>query len=138
MTAPNTRSVLRRIGESGFQIADPAQEIRGRDVLDATDQKLGTVSDLYVDENEKRVRFIEVASGGFLGIGQEKVLVPVDAVRATDTEAVRLGPAREQVSTSPKYDPALVDEDFVSRTYTHYGYVPFWDRGYVYPELWYL
>lgn len=132
------RSALHRIGDTGYEIADPAQDIRGRDVSDASGQKVGTVSDLFVDENEKRVRFIEVASGGFLGIGADKSLVPVDAVQATTTDAVRLMPGRARLSAAPAYNPELIDEDFLTRTYTHYGYMPFWQENYVYPARWYL
>jgi hypothetical protein len=39
-----------------------------------------SVEDLYIDRQEREVRFLEVGAGGFLGIGEGRFLVPVEAV----------------------------------------------------------
>ena len=57
---------------------------------------------------ERRVRFLDVASGGFLGIGQDMTLIPVDAITAITEDEVRIGQTRENVADAPAYDPELV------------------------------
>jgi uncharacterized protein YrrD len=41
---------------------------------------LGRIEDLLIDEIERKVRFMEVASGGFLGLGQDKSFISVVAI----------------------------------------------------------
>lgn len=43
-------------------------------------------------------------------------------------------PSRERIASAPVYAPGLVDDHpFRARTYDHYGYVPTWGEGYLYP-----
>ena len=73
------------------------------------------------------MRFLEVSSGGFLGLGATKFLLPVDAISRIDSRrrftSIR---ARERVAGAPRYDPTLVEERYVSDVYSHYGYPPYW------------
>lgn len=127
--------ILVRISDSNLAVPDE-QRIRGLNVVDPDGQQLGTVDDLLIDEEEERVRFLEVASGGFLGIGQEKVLIPVDAVTAVDDE-VHISSTRSHVEGSPGYDPDLVDagpRSYYGALYGYYGVSPYWGPGYVYPS----
>ncbi|MEP7764318.1 PRC-barrel domain-containing protein [Sanguibacter sp. 25GB23B1] len=126
--------ILVRISDSGLTVPDE-QEIRGRHVVDPDGEQLGTVGDLLVDEEEERVRFLEVTSGGFLGIGQEKVLIPVDAVTRIDDQ-VHVSTSRSHVEGSPGYDPELAAASpltYYGGLYGYYGMGPYWGQGYVYP-----
>jgi hypothetical protein len=79
------------------------------------------VEDLYIDWQEREVRFLELGAGGFLGIGEKRFLVPVEAVtqvaedRVTieragqDRESGRSRPLRHQ-SRAPRADEPR-DED---------------------------
>lgn len=55
---------------SGYAVAleDQSQDLRGRGVYDHVGNQLGSVEDLYVEPEEQEVRFLDVGSGGFLGI----------------------------------------------------------------------
>ena len=134
MKLPN--STLRRLSDTELDVAAKAQDIRGREVRDAANEKIGKVNDLLIDDREKRVRFLEVASGGVFGIGADKLLVPVDAVTGVEKDCVRISQSRDNVGRAPRYDPALVDEHYLTSTYTHYGYVPYWTPDYSYPTKW--
>lgn len=55
---------LRRLSESPLELADPRQEIRGCKVYDSNRDQIGEIKDLFIDEQERHVRFLLVASGG--------------------------------------------------------------------------
>ena len=99
---PGTLVKLSEIDET---IAGRDDDIRGRTVKDVDGEDLGTVKDLLVDEAEKRVRFLEVASGGFLGIGQDTSLIPVDAISAITDDEVKIAQSRETASPGAQGEP---------------------------------
>jgi CBS domain-containing protein len=94
---------------------------------------LGEVEDLFIDEHEQKVRFLEVTSGGFLGLGATKFLLPVDTITHLTVDAVYINQSRERVAGAPRYNPTLVEERYVSDVYSHYGYPPYWGSDYRYP-----
>lgn len=78
--AAQPTATLEKLGEAKLTVADPKEDIRGRKVLDKNGDEIGKVDDLLIDESEHKVRLLEVESGGFLGLGETKVLIPVDAI----------------------------------------------------------
>jgi sporulation protein YlmC with PRC-barrel domain len=122
----NDATPLVRLDESGLTLAQPGDDVRGRPVVDRTGQEIGTVDGLIIDEYERRVRLLQIGSGGFLGIGKRKVLVPVEAVSSVD-DVVRIDKQREHVAAGPAYQPDLVPEhSIVDELYTYYGVIPYW------------
>jgi sporulation protein YlmC with PRC-barrel domain len=110
-------------------------DIRGRHVKAAEGQDLGTVDDLLIDATEKKVRFLVVASGGFLGLGAQKSYIPVDAVTGVDDDLVHIDQSSDRVRTAPAYDPELInDPTYNEGVLEYYGLSPFWSAGYVYPS----
>ena len=132
MTMPY-QSTLLRLSDTNMTTADATQDIRGRKVIDANGAEIGEVDDLYIDDADSKVRFMQVASGGFLGIGEHNFLIPVDAIAHIDAHSVHIDRSREVVAASPEYDPQLVDQSYVDRIYQHYGFMPYWMLGYTYP-----
>ena len=84
------------MGESDFVPANLEDDLRGKDVYDAEGQRVGSVEDLYIDRREREVRFLEVGAGGFLGIGEKRFLVPVEAVVKVSEEWVTIEPDRRK------------------------------------------
>ena len=126
--------VLQRLGDIDLTVVDPDADVRGRAVLDRDGNEIGEVDDLIVDADEQKVRFLEVGAGGFLGIGEEKFLMPVDAVAEVREDAVRVDQTGDKVRGAPRYDPDLgrPPEDWEG-LYGYYGYAPYWTPGYTYP-----
>lgn len=128
---------LERLSESSLVVADSAEDVRGRKVLDSAGSEIGSVEDLMIDGQERKVRFLLVAAGGFLGIGEKMFLVPVDALADVSDDEVRIAAERERVTGGPEYQPSLVDEEELTRhygrAYEWYGYAPYWTPGYAYP-----
>lgn len=133
MTDTKRPSIV-KLGDTDQTVSDPAEDIRGRKVFDKNGEEIGKVEALMIDDNENKVRFLQVSAGGFLGIGDHQFLIPVDAVTRIGEDDVHVDQTRERVSEAPKYDPAVVQEtDYYASTYGHYGLTPFWGMGYAYP-----
>jgi sporulation protein YlmC with PRC-barrel domain len=131
-------AALMRLSDTELTVADPAEDIRDRRVVDRDGEELGEVADLLIDEHDRRVRFLEVASGGFLGIGQTKFLLPVEAISRISADTVYVNQTRQHIVGAPAYDPDLIHEHageggYYGDVYRHYGYPPYWGPGYVYP-----
>ncbi len=132
----STPGTLIKLSETEEVVRRPDEDIRGRDVRDRAGQDLGKIKDLLVDAEEDRVRFIEVASGGFLGIGQDTTLIPVDAITAITDDEVRIDQIRDHVAGAPSYDPDLVRQrENYEGFLDYYGVMPFWGGGYLYPAF---
>jgi sporulation protein YlmC with PRC-barrel domain len=134
MATPKSKVALIKLSDSNLTLSDVTEDIRGRMVLDTTGEEVGEVDDLLVDEQERKVRLLEVSSGGFLGLGATTFLIPVDAIVRITEDAVYISQARERLAGAPPYDPTLVDERYLSGIYRHYGYSPYWDEAYRYPR----
>ena len=125
---------LVKLGESDLALTTKDEDIRGRSVLDSAGEKIGEVKDLLIDQGEMKVRFLDVAGGGVLGIGDKHSLIPVDAITSIDEDNVYLSHGLEHVKGAPAYDPSLVPEDrFFEDVYGYWGYTPYWTAGYMYP-----
>jgi sporulation protein YlmC with PRC-barrel domain len=143
MAQSETTAALVRLSDTELTVADPAADIRGRNVVDRDGEDLGTVYDLLIDEQDKRVRFLEIASGGFLGFGQTKFLLPVEAITRMNSDTVFVSQTRQRIAAAPRYDPDLMhrevgENSYYGDVYQHYGYPPYWGPGYIYPSYPYL
>jgi sporulation protein YlmC with PRC-barrel domain len=106
---------LIRLGDSDFVPQNPEDDVRGKAVYDAQGQRMGSVSDLYIDPEDREVRFLEVGAGGFLGMGEKSYLVVVEAVTEVAEDRVTIEPGRTQKVESPapfdtKVAPPPTDE----------------------------
>lgn len=129
------QAVLVHLADTDLMPASEADDVRGRKVVDRNGDEVGDVDDLVIDPDERRVRFLQVGAGGFLGLGEQKQLIPVDAVKSVDDDAVHIDTDRERVAGAPAYDPRLIQEpQYYQGLYDYYGYSPFWAPGYVYPR----
>lgn len=129
-----TNPVLVSLNDTDLTTQSPNEDIRGRDVFDADGEKIGHVNDLLLDQEEQRVRFFEVGHGGFLGLGEKRIIIPVDTITGIAEDGVHIDRSREVVAQSPTYDPELAREpDYYSPFYGHYGVAPYWVAGYSAP-----
>jgi sporulation protein YlmC with PRC-barrel domain len=102
MTHPTRAGIgLVRLGDSDFVPANPEDDLRGKDVYDAQGQPIGSVEDLYIERKEREVRFLQVGAGGFFGIGEKHLLVPVEAVVEVAAGRVTIEPGRTQKVEGP-------------------------------------
>jgi sporulation protein YlmC with PRC-barrel domain len=109
MTTHDT-ATLSLLGDGDLTIADPDEDIRGRTVRDRDGTEIGKVDDLLIDAGVQKVRFIRVESGGFFGVGETKVFIPIDAITMITDVDVWINQSDEHVSREPQYDPHIVTE----------------------------
>jgi sporulation protein YlmC with PRC-barrel domain len=134
VTEVQTASRLVKLGDTDLTVADPREDIRGRTVVDRAGEEVGHVDALLIDDRERKVRFMRVASGGFLGLGATTFLIPVDAITGIGEERVVIDQTRKHLAGAPAYDPDLAyDQDYYGDVYGYYGYGPWWGPGYAYP-----
>ena len=101
-----------------------AKALLDGDVYDRDGKKIGTVKYLYVDTEDEDVRFLDVGSGGFLGLGVKHFMVPMEVVTDTSGGGVTIEHSRETVEGSPELDTKGVPEDaYLHEVYHYYGYL---------------
>ncbi len=124
------QSSLVKLGDSDFVLEDRAQDIRGFDVYDRDGKEIGSVEGLYVDTEEREVRFLDVGAGGFLGVGEKHFLIPVEAITDFDEDGVTIDQDLERVTDSPALPTNVVPAaEYQREVYDYYGYeYPAWAR----------
>jgi hypothetical protein len=129
----NKFATLVKLRDIDKTVADPESDIRGRKVFDKNREPLGRIDALLVDDQEQKIRFFEVASGGFLGLGEAKSFIPVEAITKITEDEVHIDHTAETVAGAPGYDPALENQThFYANTYGYYA--PLWGIPHVYPN----
>ena len=113
-------------------------EMIGRDVNDPADESLAEVEDLVIDLREGRVPYAVLSYGGILGIGQDHVLVPWQALEFdAEQETFVLDATEEQLDQfafDPGDWPEMTDEQWASQVHTEFGQEPYWEvYGYAAP-----
>jgi sporulation protein YlmC with PRC-barrel domain len=104
--------------------APPHHEMRQKSVLDSGGTIVGTVANLYVDEDSRQLRFVDVATSEFLGLERKHHLVPVEAVSEEDPGSITLGVDQETVHRAPAFPNSHVgtEEEYQRIIREHYGY----------------
>ncbi len=105
---PAVQLTLIKLSDSEFRLEDGALDIRGLGVFNRNGEQMGSVEDLYVDTEERKVRFLDVGAGGFLGLGEKRFLIPVEAVTNFREGGVTVGDSREKISETPPLDTKIV------------------------------
>ena len=86
-----------------------ASKFKGTDVIGTDDKKIGDVSDVLFDKNQKVLAYI-VGVGGFLGIGQKDVALDPTAFQmvpgkdASDYK-LRLSMSKDELKAAPTFEP---------------------------------
>ena len=81
------------------------EEVIGQDVVNVMDEKVGTIADLVMDQDQKLVGAV-LSVGGFLGMGEKWVAVPVDQIDfpAEDQPArLLIAVTEEQLKNAPDF-----------------------------------
>ena len=88
---------LRTLQEAHEALKEPGQDIVGLNVIAKDGKKIGKVAALFVDEAQRKVRFMRVRAGGFLGRGERQWLIPIDAITSIDEHEVHVDQAHHKI-----------------------------------------
>ena len=97
------------------------RDVRGESVLDSGDHMIGYVANLFVDEDERRVRFLDVVPQNWLGMDRKghHHLIPIETLVSREESTrrdsfadVELQVDKEAVESSPTLPPSLDATDF--------------------------
>ena len=80
-----------------------AEELQGMDVVNARGEQLGDVENLVLSTSDNRTMAI-VAHGGFLGLGEKKVALPLENMALADDRLVIRGVTDEQLKAMPAWE----------------------------------
>ena len=98
------------------------RELRQRGVFDSGDRLIGHVVNIYVD-NDENFRFVDVAMGGFMGIGKKHHLVPVEAIAEEEPgSSITLTLDQQSVHSAPTLgDPHTAPDEGLQRAARNSG-----------------
>jgi hypothetical protein len=101
----------------------PHHELRQKSVFDSGSRHIGDVANLYVDDS-RELRFVDVVTSGFLGLGKKHHLVPVEAIADESPGQITLGVDQQTVEGAPTFSnpKAAPDDELQRSTREHYGY----------------
>jgi PRC-barrel domain len=93
-----------------IEVQDQAQflaedEVIGKDVVNINDEEVGTITDLVMDQEQKLVGVV-LSVGGFLGIGDKWVAIPVDQIdfpTAEQPARLLVAVTEEQLKNAPDF-----------------------------------
>jgi uncharacterized protein (TIGR02271 family) len=97
---------------------DELQSWHGRDLIDRDGDKIGSIGDVYLDDQTGQPEWLTVKTGLF---GNKESFVPTAEARA-EGDTVRVPYEKSQVKDSPNVDAdGALSQDEESRLYRHYG-----------------
>ncbi|AYK14606.1 MAG: PRC-barrel domain-containing protein [Methanosarcina flavescens] len=109
-----------------------ASTLKGDKVVSPTGDNIGKIEEFMIDIQDGKVGYVVVSHGGILGIGNKLFAVPWQALTLRVHEhAFALNVPKETLEKSEGFDKdnwPLTREE-LSRTYSHYGYEPYWQAG---------
>lgn len=108
------------------------KNLTGMTVRDRSGDKAGRVSDVYLDDSGRYVRYLGIHGG--LMTGRRRHLVPVDDVeQATDDDGdpyLALPYMKDQLTAGPDIGPGDdVTPDMEATVYSYYERIGYWDRA---------
>jgi hypothetical protein len=99
--------------------------VRSKDAPDRAGERVGQVDGLLIGEEERRVRFLRVASDPLLTGVVHHALVPVEAIDRVEADRVHLDPLRERIFSAPPFEPdRLYPPEYYAGLLNYYGYGP--------------
>lgn len=107
-----------------------AGTIKGDKVINEAGEDLGKIEELMIDIQNGKVAYAVLSFGGFLGMGDKLFAIPWQALNLRVHEhAFVLNVPKEILENAKGFDKdnwPLTTREELSRTYTYYGYQPYW------------
>ena len=96
---------------------DQITELRGADVYSSDGDRIGSVGDVFVDQQTGRPEWIGLSTGFF---GTKRALVPVHGANLNQ-EGITVSYSKDQVQGAPDVDEDEISQEVERQLYSHYG-----------------
>jgi stress response protein YsnF len=102
---------------AGTATIDQLMSMRGVDVYSTDGDKLGSIEEIYVDEQTNTPEWLGLGAGL---LGSKRVLVPVKGVNIRE-DSITVPYSKDQVKDTPDIDTDDVSQETEAQLYAHYG-----------------
>lgn len=92
-------------------------DLRGTDVYSSEGDKIGSVDEVFVDQQTEQPEWIGLGTGFF---GTKRVLVPVHGANLAE-DGITVPYTKDQVKDAPDIDGDEISQDTERQLYSHYG-----------------
>lgn len=99
----NPRMDTSRANPGGVVYTMSPRELRGKDVIGPGGDEIGSVKAVVHSRHEKDIQAV-ISAGGFLGIGDKEITVPLDQLQYVDGK-LRISASEEELKAMPEYQP---------------------------------
>jgi sporulation protein YlmC with PRC-barrel domain len=101
-----------------------AKELMGMDVVTQQGEEVAEIQDIRLDIQSGKISYVILSKGGVLGIGDEGIAVPVEALQfSPGSDQVTLNVEQSKLDNAPK-QANKSDEEFTRELQSHYGVSP--------------
>lgn len=102
-----------------------ADTITGDDVYNLQAEKLGKIQNIMLDVNEGKIRYVVLASGGFLGMGDRLFAIPWSALKHDpDHQCFLLDVGLDRLKQAPGFNkdewPNMADNTWNTNVHSYY------------------
>jgi sporulation protein YlmC with PRC-barrel domain len=112
-------------------------DLRGKDVVGSTGEELGEIEELAIDTSQGRVAYFVLASGGVLGMGEDRYAIPFEVAKfeknAENKLSAKLSIDQQKLETAPRFDDddwlVMSNPIWVREVYTFYAVRPYWSQA---------
>ena len=91
-----------------------AKELMGKNLINTNNDDLGEVQDAVLDNTNGDIQYLIVATGGFLGIGEKLVPLPVKAFSLDQNGNFVLSITEDQLKSAPNFDMNSLPDTSIS------------------------
>ena len=112
----------------------PASTMIGAQVKNREDETLGTLHEIMIDVQSSRIAYGVLESGSFLGMGGKLLAIPFEAFTIDERDHTLVLDVinKEVITNAEGFDknnwPDFASQEWAQRTYSYYGYEPYFDR----------
>ena len=111
-----------------------ASTIKEDKIVNGEGEDLGKIEELMIDLQSGRIGYAVLSFGGFVGLGDKLFAIPWQALTLRPQEhAFLLDIPKETLEKAEGFekDKWPLTHEELSRTYTYYGYQPYWQAAVV-------
>jgi sporulation protein YlmC with PRC-barrel domain len=92
-----------------------AESLNGKNVVTSTGEEIGSIDEVgYSSTHQERVAVVE--AGGFLGVGEKRIAIPVSDLQMGTDDNVQTSLTRESIEAQEEFDEAGFTADEAGQT----------------------